>query len=128
MAEVTAMRNNVLGVPLYGIPYTFMFPILDADGDLVTGAVSDTPDTELSKNGDGFADRTELVEIGSDGFYYVSLTAAEMTCNVGALQFKTATAGTKTTPLIFYPKILPLHASGTATAGAAATATCPGSL
>jgi len=119
MAEVTAMRNNVLPYPIYSLPYTFVFPVLDADGDLVTGGTSDTPDSELSKNGDTFTDCTEAVEIATaSGMYYISLTAAEMTCNVGALIFKTATAGTKTTPIVFYPRVLPVIRSATAQAGA----------
>jgi len=119
MAEVTAMRNNVLPYPVYSLPYTFVFPVLDADGDLVTGGTGDTPDSELSKNGDTFTDCTEAVEIATaSGMYYISLTAAEMTCNVGALIFKTATAGTKTTPVVFYPRVLPAIRSATAQAGA----------
>ena len=79
MAEVTALRNNTFMGPIYGVPYTFVFPILDADGDLVTGATSDTPDTELSKNGDTFTDCTEMAEIATaSGVYYVSLTSAEI--------------------------------------------------
>lgn len=124
MAVIDAFKNNVLPYPIFGLPYTFVFPILDADGDLVTGAASDTPDTELSKDGDTFTDRAELVELAtSSGMYYVSLTAAEMTCSIGSLILKTATAGTKTTPLVFYPRVLVQHKSGTASAGAAGTIT-----
>lgn len=123
MAVIAAFQNNVLGYPVYGVPYTFVFPILDADGDLVTGVAAATPDTELSKDGDTFGDRTELVELGSAGMYYVTLTAAEMQCNIGALLFKEATAGTKTTPIVFYPRVLPVVADSQATAGAAGTIT-----
>lgn len=124
MAEATGLRNNVLPYPIYAVPYTFVFPLLDADGDLVTGGTSDTPDTELSKNGDTFTDCTEAVEIATaSGMYYVSLTATEMTCNVGSLIMKTATAGTKTTPIVFYPRVLVQHKTGTATAGAAGSIT-----
>lgn len=123
MAVIDAFKNNVLPYPIYGLPYTFVFPILDADGDLVTGVAAATPDTELSKDGDTFGDRTELVELGSSGMYYVSLTAAEMTCSIGALLFKEATAGTKTTPIVFYPRVLVQCKSGTASAGAAGTIT-----
>lgn len=123
MAVIAAFQNNVLGYPVYGVPYTFVFPILDADGDLVTGVAAATPDTELSKDGDTFGDRTELVELGSSGMYYVTLTAAEMQCSIGALLFKEATAGTKTTPIVFYPRVLPVVADAEATAGAAGTIT-----
>lgn len=123
MAVIAAFQDNVLGYPVYGVPYTFVFPILDADGDLVTGVAAASPDTELSKDGDTFGDRTELVELGSSGMYYVTLTAAEMQCNIGALLFKEATAGTKTTPIVFYPRVLPVVADSQATAGAAGTIT-----
>ena len=124
MAEVTGMRNNALPYPVYGLPYTFVFPVFDADGDLVTGGTADTPDSELSKNGDTFTDCTEAVEIATtSGMYYIPLTATEMECNVGALIFKTATAGTKTTPIVFYPVRLPVIADSQSTAGAAATIT-----
>ena len=49
MAEVTAMRNNALPYPVYGAPFTLVFPILDADGDPVTSAAG--LDSEVSKNG-----------------------------------------------------------------------------
>ena len=48
MAELTTMRNNVLGYPIYALPYVLAFPILDEDGDPVTGL---TPDSEISKMG-----------------------------------------------------------------------------
>jgi len=108
MAEATALRNNVLDFPVYGLPYTVVLPMLDADGDLVTGAT--TPDSEISLNGDTFADCTnEATEIAtSSGMYYLSLTAAEMTTDVAAIIAKSATTGMKTTPLVLYPVKLPV--------------------
>jgi hypothetical protein len=79
MAEVTAFRNNALPYPVYGVPYTIVFPLLDADGDPVTGA---TCDSEVSINGDTGADCTnEGTEIPfttatNKGQYYLTLTAA----------------------------------------------------
>lgn len=118
MAEVAAMRHNALPYPVYGLPWAVVFPLLDADGDLVSGAA--TPDSERSLNGDTFADcANEIVEIGASGIYYLLLTAAEMTADVVAVQVKTTTAGMKTTVLTFYPrKLVPLR-SGTAQGGAA---------
>lgn len=111
MAEVTAMRNNVLEYPIYGLPYTIVFPMLDADGDLVTGATA--PDAEISKNGDTFVDCVnESTEIApSSGMYYLTLTSAEMAADVVAVIAKSATTGMKTTPIVLYPrKLAPLAA------------------
>jgi hypothetical protein len=107
MAEATALRNNVLDFPVYGCSYTIVVPMLDADGDLVTGAT--TPDSEISKNGDTFADCTnEATEIATNsGMYYLTLTATEMTADVVAVIVKSATAGMKTTPIVLYPVKLP---------------------
>lgn len=119
MAEVTALRNNALPYPVYGAPYGVTFPILDADGDLVTGAAD--LDSEVSKNGDTFADCTnEATEIAtSSGVYYLLLTATEMTADVVTVIVKTSTSGAKTTVLTLYPRKLIELASGTSQGGAA---------
>jgi len=108
MAEVTAMRNNATIHPIYGLPYTIAYPFLDADGDLITGAT--TPDAEVSKNGDTFADCTnESTEIAtSSGVYYLTLTATEMTADIVSVIAKSATSGMKTTVAVLYPQKLPL--------------------
>ncbi len=113
MAEVTAMRNNALPYPVYGLPYTIVFPFFDADGDLVTGAT--TPDAEVSKNGDTFADCTnESTEIATaSGVYYLTLTAAEMTADIVTVLAKSATSGMKTTVATLNPRKLPVIATGT---------------
>lgn len=118
MAEVTGLRNNGLPYPVYGAPWGVVFPILDADGDLVTGAAS--LDSEVSKNGDTFTDCTnEATEIAtSSGVYYLLLTATEMTADVVTVIVKTSTSGAKTTTLTLYPrKLVPLR-TGTAAGGA----------
>lgn len=119
MAEVTGLRNNALPYPVYGAPWGVVFPMLDADGDLVTGAT--TPDAEVSKNGDTFADCTnESTEIATNsGVYYLLLTGTEMTADVVAVIAKSATAGMKTTTLTFYPRKLVSLRSGTVGANAA---------
>ncbi|MFH0809369.1 MAG: hypothetical protein V2A77_02690, partial [Pseudomonadota bacterium] len=108
MAEATGLRNNVLPYPVYGVPYTLVIPIMDADGDLVTGAAD--LDSEVSLNGDTAADcTTEATEIAAGtGTYYLSLTAAEMTTNVATGRTKTSTAGAKTTTWALYPRVLPI--------------------
>lgn len=120
MAELTAFRNNALPYPVYGVPYTIVFPLLDADGDPVTGA---TCDSEVSVNGDTGADCTnEGTEIafttaGNKGQYYLTLTAAEMTGDIIVVNIASATS--KATVVVLYPRKLVELASGTAQGGAA---------
>jgi hypothetical protein len=124
MAENTLARNNALGpVPIYGKAYSITYPLLDADGDTVTGAT--TPDAEKSLNGDTFTDCTnESTEIASgSGVYYLNLTAAEMTADVVAIQAKSATAGMKTTVAVLYPVKLPIVRSGTGASAGSSTST-----
>lgn len=118
MAEATGLRNNALPYPVYGAPYGLIVPSLDADGDPVAFAAQDS---EISKNGDSFADCTnEAVEIAT-GIGYLLLTATEMTADVIAVQVKTTNG--KTTVFSLYPrKLVPLR-SGTAQGGAAGSIT-----
>jgi hypothetical protein len=89
--------------PIKNKAFRVMFPILDADGDLVTGAAS--LDSEISKDQGTFADCTnEATEIATaSGVYYLDLTAAEMNADGVAIIVKTGTAGAKTTVLTIYP-------------------------
>jgi len=123
MAEQTALRNNALDYPVYGVPWGVTFPILDADGDLVTGAAG--LDSEISQNGNTFGDCTnEATEIAtSSGMYYLLLTGTEMTADVVTGIVKTSTVGAKTTPFALITRKLPTVRSGTAQAGAAGTIT-----
>jgi hypothetical protein len=91
-------------VPRKNIAYRVTFPILDADGDLVTGAAS--LDSEVSIDGGTFADVTaEATEIATaSGVYFLDLTAAEMNGDTIAVIVKTATAGAKTTTIVMYPE------------------------
>lgn len=120
MAEVTAFRNNALPYPVYGVPWAIVFPLLDADGDPVTGA---TCDSEVSLNGDTGADCTnEGVEITyttatNKGMYYLLLTAAEMTADIVSVTVYSATS--KATCIVLYPRKLPSLATGTSQGGAA---------
>jgi hypothetical protein len=122
MAEITAMRNNALPYPIYGQQFTITFPMLDADGDLVTGAT--TPDAERSLNGDTFADCTnESTEIATNsGVYYLTLTAAEMTADIVTVIAKSATAGMKTTVITLYPRKLVTIRAATAADDGSGTA------
>ena len=118
MAEVTGLRNNALNFPVYGAPWGVSFPILDADGDLVTGATA--LDSEISKNGDTFTDCTnEATEIAtSSGTYYLLLTGTEMTAEVITIILKTSTSGAKTTVLTLYPRKMVSIRAGTSAGGA----------
>jgi len=77
-----------------------VFPIVDADGDLVTGATGLDSEIDAWANGsapDGFTDcSNEATEIGSSGMYYLSLTQAEMNSDYIVVQVKTSTSGAKT--------------------------------
>ncbi len=120
MAEVTAFRNNALPYPVYGVPWTIVFPLLDADGDPVTGA---TCDSEVSLNGDTGADCTnEGAEIPfttatNKGQYYLTLTGAEMTADIVTVSIYSATS--KATVIVLYPRKLVSLATGTSQGGAA---------
>lgn len=86
--------------PLKNTAFRVTFPLLDADGDLVTAAGS--LDSEVSLDGAAFADCTnEATEIGSTGMYYLDLTSAEMNADTVAIIVKSA--GAKTTPIVLYP-------------------------
>lgn len=91
-------------VPQKNVAYRVTFPILDADGDLVTGAA--TLDSEVSKDGGTFADCTnEATEIAtSSGVYFLDLTSTEMNADTVAVIVKTGTAGAKTTTIVMYPE------------------------
>jgi hypothetical protein len=77
-----------------------VFPIVDADGDFVTGATG--LDSEIDtfadgSNPDGFTDCTnEATEIGSTGVYYLNLTQSEMNNDYIVVQVKTSSSGAKT--------------------------------
>lgn len=87
--------------PVKNQAYRVVFPILDADGDLVTGASS--LDSEVSKDQGAFTDCTnEATEIATNsGVYYLDLTATEMNADCVSVIVK-STEG-KTTVLTLYP-------------------------
>ena len=120
---MTVHANDAHPYPIYNARFRVIFPILDADGDLVTGAAS--LDSEASQDSGTFADVTnEATEIAtSSGMYYLDLIATEMDTTSTTVIVKTATAGAKTTPLTLHPVRLPVLRTGTAQAGAATTIT-----
>lgn len=91
-------------VPQKNVAYRVTFPIMDADGDLVTGATG--LDSEISKDAGTFADCTnEATEIAtSSGVYYLDLTSTEMNADTVAIIVKTSSSGAKTTTIVMYPE------------------------
>jgi len=120
---MTVSANDAHPYPIYNARFRVTFPFFDADGDLVTGAA--TPDAELSQDSGTFADATnESTELAtSSGMYYLDLIGTELDTRSTAIIAKSATAGMKTTPLVLYPRRLPILRTGTAQAGAASTIT-----
>ncbi len=69
-----------------------VFPLTDADGQPITGAGG--LDTEKSQDGGAFSDCTnEMVEIGTTGFYVVTITAAELNFNTVVIRLQSSTVG-----------------------------------
>ncbi len=91
--------------PVKNAAWRVTFPLLDEDGDLVTGGASDTPDTEISKDSGTFADcSNEMIEIATNsGMYFLDLNATEMDATTVAIIAKTAATATQTTPIVVYP-------------------------
>ena len=91
-------------IPIKAAAFRVTFPILDADGDLVTGAA--TLDSEFSEDAAAFGDcASEATEIAtSSGMYYLDLATTEMDGDTVAIIVKTGTAGAKTTPIVMYPQ------------------------
>jgi hypothetical protein len=92
--------TDAKAIPVKNTALRITFPILDADGDLVTGASS--LDSEVSKDGGTFADCTnEATEIATaSGMYYLDLTSTEMNADTVAIIVKSGNG--KTTPIVLY--------------------------
>jgi hypothetical protein len=95
--------TDALPIPRKNVAFRVTFPILDNDGDLVTGAAG--LDSEVSKDGGTFTDCTnEATEIAtSSGMYYLDLTSTEMNADTVAIIVKTSTTDAKTTTIVIYP-------------------------
>lgn len=91
-------------IPKKNLAFRVTLPVLDADGDLVSGATA--PDSEVSKDGAAFADCTnEVTEIATaSGIYFLDLTSTEMNADTVAIIVKTTSTGAKTTPIVLYPE------------------------
>jgi hypothetical protein len=120
---MTVSAQDAHPFPIYNARYRVVFPIMDADGDLVTGAAG--LDSEVSQDQGTFADCTnEATEIAtSSGVYYLDLVAGEMDTKCSTIIVKTSTSGAKTTVLTLYPVRLSVIRTGTAQAGASSSIT-----
>ncbi len=94
--------TDAKAIPVKNLALRITFPILDADGDLVTGATG--LDSEVSIDGGTFGDCTsEATEIArSSGMYFLDLTSGEMNGDTIAIIVKTTSVGAKTTPIVMY--------------------------
>ncbi len=109
-----------LGGPIWGCPYTLRFPVGTDGGDLETGLAT-AADSEVSLDGNAFADcANEITEIGTDGWYSITLEAAEMQASSVAYKVISGDYGYHAT---LYPVRCGTVATGTAAAGGAATLT-----
>lgn len=79
------------------------FPIYKNDGTLISGAAGLDTECDFYADGtapNGFADATnEATEIGSTGFYYLSLSQSEMNNDIIVCQVKSSTTGAVVTPI-----------------------------
>lgn len=89
-------------VPRKNVAFRFPFPILDADGDPVSGAGG--LDSEYCIDYVAFTDcSNEAIEIGSSGIYYLDLEASEMNGDSVIVQIKTTSTGAKTSIITLFP-------------------------
>lgn len=94
--------SDATAIPIKNQAFRVMFPIIDNDGDIITGAAG--LDSEISKDCGAMADCTnEASEITGSGMYYLDLTATEMNADSVVIIVKTTTTDAKTTPLVLYP-------------------------
>jgi hypothetical protein len=117
---MASTKDIGLGAPIWGCPFTLRFPVGTDAGDLETGLAA-AADSELSLDGGAFADcANEIAEIGTDGWYSITLEAAEMQASSVAYKMISGSYG-------YHATLCPVRcgtvATGTAAAGGAATLT-----
>ena len=117
---MASTRDIGLGAPLWGCPYTLTFPVTDRYGNVQTGLAS-AADSEVSRDGGTFADCTnEVAEIGTTGWYTITLLAAETQASTVAYKLS---AGGYGYAITLYCVRCAVVKTGTAAAGAAAALT-----
>lgn len=117
---MASTKDIGLGGPVWGCPFTLRFPVGADGGDLETGLAA-AADSRVSLDGGDFGDCTnEIVEIGTDGWYSITLEAAEMQASTVAYSMLSGDYGYHAT---LYPVRCGTVATGTAADGGAATLT-----
>lgn len=117
---MASTKDIGLGTPIWGCPFTLRFPLGSTASLLQTG-LAGAADSEVSLDGGNFADCTnEIAEIGTTGWYWITLEAAEMQASSVALKVLSGDYGYHAT---LYPVRCATLATGTAAAGGAATLT-----
>ena len=85
------------------------YPMIDVDGDIVTGAGSLDSEIDAFADGsapNGFVDCTnEAIEIGSSGWYYLSLTQTEMNNDMLIVTTSTTTTDAKTQHILIRTQV-----------------------
>lgn len=109
-----------LQVPVWGCPFTLRFPVGADARNLETGLAT-AADSEVSLDGGAFADCiNEITEIGTTGWYSITLEASEMQASTVAYSMLSGDYG-------YHATLCPVRcgtvATGTAAAGGAATLT-----
>jgi hypothetical protein len=117
---MASTKDIGLGAPIWGCPFTLRFPVGTDAGDLETGLAA-AADSEVSLDGGSFADcANEITEIGTTGWYSITLEAAEMQASSVAYKMLSGSYG-------YHVTLCPVRcgtvATGTAAAGGAATLT-----
>jgi len=117
---MASTKDIGLGAPIWGCPFTLRFPVGTDAGDLETG-LAGAADSEVSLDGGAFADCTnEITEIGTTGWYSITLEASEMQASSVAYSMLSGDYG-------YHATLCPVRcgtvATGTAAAGGAATLT-----
>lgn len=89
-----------------GVAKTLMFPLFKSDGTIITGAAG--TDSEVSKDHAAFADCTsEVAEVGSSGWYWITLTSTEMNADQVAYQLKSSSTGAVLVALVIDTYTIP---------------------
>jgi hypothetical protein len=105
----TGIANALELVRQKNVATYIVLPIVDADGDIVTGAAGLDSEIDQWTDGgapNGFADCTnEATEIGATGEYYLSLAQAEMNTDYIIIQVKTSTSGAKTQHILIRTQV-----------------------
>lgn len=122
-----SMASGLEVVRQKNVATVIIFPIVDADGDFVTGAADLDAEIETWSDGvnpNGWTNCATNVptEIGTSGWYYLPLAQAETNVQYAAIQVKTSTAGAKTQGILIRTTVGDPSLMSTTTAGTVSAA------